>query len=323
MESANFSREGRAVIELERDALEQLAQRLDDSFDRACQMLMACSGRIVVSGMGKSGHIGRKIAATLASTGSPAFFVHPGEASHGDLGMILSGDVIVIISHSGETPEILTILPLIKRIGAKLIVLTGSSHSTIGQAADICLDVSVMREACPLNLTPTASTTTALAMGDALAVAILNERGFGATDFGDNHPGGILGRRALIYVRDIMHSQNRMPLVNCGTALPKALVEMSSKGLGMTGVVDKDGKLVGIFTDGDLRRALNQSINLYDTLIDEVMTAHPRTTSADALAAETVVAMREGSINGLFAINDAREPIGALNILDLVRAGIF
>ena len=171
MESANFSREGRAVIELERDALEQLAQRLDDSFDRACQMLMACSGRIVVSGMGKSGHIGRKIAATLASTGSPAFFVHPGEASHGDLGMILSGDVIVIISHSGETPEILTILPLIKRIGAKLIVLTGSSHSAIGQAADICLDVSVVREACPMNLTPTASTTTALAMGDALAVA--------------------------------------------------------------------------------------------------------------------------------------------------------
>ena len=324
MEPTDFLPEGRAVITLERDALDRLAQRLDHTFDLACQLLMSCTGRIVAVGMGKSGHIGSKIAATLASTGTPAFFVHPGEASHGDLGMIMSDDVVLIVSSSGETPEILTIVPTIRRIGAQIIALTGSCRSTIGKAADICVDVSVEQEACPLNLTPTTSTTAALALGDALAVAILKKRGFSVEEFGRNHPGGTLGRRSLVYVRDIMHCGALMPLVTRGTALPEALLEMSSKGLGMTGVVDRDsGKLEGIFTDGDLRRALNRSVDFYNCTIDDVMTPDPRTTCADVLAAEVVGKMREHSINGLFVVNSDHVPTGALNILDLIRAGIF
>jgi len=273
--------------------------------------------------MGKSGHIGGKIAATLASTGTPAFFVHPGEASHGDLGMITPGDLLVAISTSGETPEIITILPIIKRMGVPLIAITGFCKSELGTTADVCLDVAVEREACPHNLAPTASTTAALAMGDALAIAVLQSRGFSRKDFARSHPGGVLGRRLLLYVEDIMHSGEAIPLVKSNTLVSEALREMSAKGLGMTGVLDLDGKLIGIYTDGDLRRTLNQASNLAHQTIDDVMTPHPQTVSSRTLAAEVVDLMQQRSINGVFAVDEEGRPVGALNALDLIRAGIF
>ena len=273
--------------------------------------------------MGKSGHIGGKIAATLASTGTPAFFVHPGEASHGDLGMITPGDLVIAISNSGETPEILTLLPIIKRMGIPLIAMTGQAASTLGTTAVECLDTSVDKEACPHNLAPTASTTATLGMGDALAVAVLKSRGFSRDDFARSHPGGTLGRRLLIYVRDVMHTRRDMPLVASGCQLTTALEEMSAKGLGMTGIVNPEGHLIGIYTDGDVRRSINQSIDVKTTVIDQVMVSDPRSTTADALAAEVVQLMRQHSINGLFAVDPEQRPIGALNALDLMRAGIF
>ena len=323
MNKIDFTREGREVLSLESRALGQLADRLDAKFSRACELLLACEGRVIVVGMGKSGHIGGKIAATLASTGTPAFFVHPGEASHGDLGMITPGDLVIAISNSGETPEILALLPIIKRMGIPLIAMTGQAASTLGNTAVECLDTGVDKEACPHNLAPTASTTATLGMGDALAVAVLKSRGFSRDDFARSHPGGTLGRRLLIYVRDVMHTHDDMPLVTSGSQLTTALEEMSAKGLGMTGIVNAEGHLIGIYTDGDVRRSINQSIDVQTTVIDQVMVSDPRSTTADALAAEVVQLMRQHSINGLFAVDPEQRPIGALNALDLMRAGIF
>ena len=323
MNKIDFTREGREVLSLESRALGQLADRLDAGFSRACELLLACEGRVIVVGMGKSGHIGGKIAATLASTGTPAFFVHPGEASHGDLGMITPGDLVIAISNSGETPEILALLPIIKRMGIPLIAMTGQAASTLGNTAVECLDTSVDKEACPHNLAPTASTTATLGMGDALAVAVLKSRGFSRDDFARSHPGGTLGRRLLIYVRDVMHTHDDMPLVTSGSQLTTALEEMSAKGLGMTGIVNAEGHLIGIYTDGDVRRSINQSIDVQTTVIDQVMVSDPRSTTADTLAAEVVQLLRQHSINGLFAVDPEQRPIGALNALDLMRAGIF
>lgn len=314
---------GRSVIRLESGAVAMLADRLDQEFVRACEAILACQGRVVVVGMGKSGHIGGKIASTLASTGSPAFFVHPGEASHGDLGMITDQDLVIAISNSGETPELLTILPMIKRLGVPLIGITGKPDSTLAQQADISLDVAVDKEACPLNLAPTASTTATLAMGDALAIAVLQTRGLTREQFALSHPGGVIGKRLLLYVTDLMHSGDNMPLVTVGASIGSALLEMSSKGLGMTGVVDESGRLVGVYTDGDLRRTLSRDIDMRSAPIETVMTRDPVTTTPDTLAAEVLRLMRTRAINGLFIVDDQDKVLGALNMHDLLRAGVL
>ena len=321
--SASYEQLGREVIQLEAEALQTLAKRVDGQFAEACRLILACTGRVIVTGMGKSGHIGGKIAATLASTGTPSFFVHPGEASHGDVGMITTPDIVLAISNSGETEEILTILPIIKRMGVKLIALTGGLQSSLARQADAVLNAGVEKEACPHNLAPTASTTAALAIGDALAVALLKSRGFTREDFARAHPAGSLGRRLLLYVSDIMHTGTAIPRVAEGASLREALLEMTGKGLGMTGVVDRQGRLVGIFTDGDLRRALNRSVDVYNAKITEVMTQNPKTTRADRLAAETVQLMRSLKINGLFVVDENNRVLGALNMHDLFRAGVI
>ncbi|HEY5683665.1 MAG TPA: KpsF/GutQ family sugar-phosphate isomerase [Sulfuricaulis sp.] len=321
--SSSFEQLGREVIQLEAEALQTLAKRMDGQFAEACRLILACQGRVIVIGMGKSGHIGGKIAATLASTGTPAFFVHPGEASHGDLGMIMPIDIVLAISNSGETAEILTILPIIKRMGVKLISLVGKFESSLARQADAILFAGVDKEACPHNLAPTASTTAALAIGDALAVALLKSRGFTREDFARAHPAGSLGRRLLLYVGDIMHTGGAIPKVGEAASLREALLEMTGKSLGMTGVVDNQGALVGIFTDGDLRRVLNRGIDVYNVKITEVMTRNPKTTSADRLAAETVQLMRSLKINGLFVVDDKHHVLGALNMHDLFRAGVI
>ena len=313
---------GRAVIELEAEALSALVPRINEDFARACRLILGCTGRVVVTGMGKSGHIGGKIAATLASTGTPSFFVHPGEAQHGDLGMIQPIDVVIAISNSGETGEILTILPIIKRMGAKLIALTGNPKSSLAQQADAHLDAGVAKEACPLNLAPTSSTTAALALGDALAVALLKTRNFTPEDFARSHPGGKLGRRLLLYVRDVMHSGSRIPLVAESASLREALLEMTGKGLGMTGVLNADGKLAGIYTDGDLRRTLNKEVDVYNAKISDVMTRKPKTCRADQLAAEIVALMEKHNINSLMVVDADQRVLGALNMGDLLRAGV-
>jgi arabinose-5-phosphate isomerase len=321
--SSSFEQLGREVIQLEAEALQTLAKRMDGQFAEACRLILACQGRVIVIGMGKSGHIGGKIAATLASTGTPAFFVHPGEASHGDLGMIMPIDIVLAISNSGETAEILTILPIIKRMGVKLISLIGKIESSLARQADAILFAGVDKEACPHNLAPTASTTAALAIGDALAVALLKSRGFTREDFARAHPAGSLGRRLLLYIGDIMHTGTAIPKVSEAASLREALLEMTGKSLGMTGVVDSQGALVGIFTDGDLRRVLNRGIDVYNVKITEVMTRNPKTTSADRLAAETVQLMRSLKINGLFVVDDKNHVLGALNMHDLFRAGVI
>lgn len=313
---------GRAVVEAESRAIAELAGRIGDDFERACRLIMGCRGRVVVVGIGKSGHVAGKIASTLASTGTPAFFVHPGEASHGDLGMITPADLLIAASNSGETPEILTILPIIKRMGVKLVALCGSPGSTVARQSDVCLDVSVGKEACPLNLAPTTSTSTTLAMGDALAVAVLQSRGFTAEDFARSHPGGVLGRRLLLYVRDLMHSGTDVPLVHEDDVLRDALLEMSGKHLGMTGVVDAENRLVGLFTDGDLRRTLNRPVDLNQCPIRDVMTRDPVTVDGDMLAAEVITLMRTRAINGIFVVSEERRVEGALNMHDLLRAGV-
>ncbi len=313
---------GTAVVETEAAAVTALTARMDDDFIRACELMLACQGRIVVIGMGKSGHIGSKIAATLASTGSPAFFVHPGEASHGDLGMITPKDVVMAFSNSGETEEILTILPLIKRLGVPLIALTGNARSSLGKAADVHIDVSVEQEACPLGLAPTSSTTVSLVMGDALAVAMLEHRGFTAEDFARSHPGGRLGRRLLLLIRDIMHTADEVPSVNDDVLLVDALMEMSRKGLGMTAVVDEQGKLVGIFTDGDLRRAVDQGVDIYHIKVGDLMTRNGRTVGPDELAAEALHLMETYKVNALLVVDEHKHLVGALNMHDLLRAGV-
>lgn len=323
VDSAKFISSAKRAIEIERDAITQLIGRIDAPFAKACQILLDCKGRVVVTGMGKSGHIGKKIAATLASTGTPSFFVHPGEASHGDLGMITANDVVIAISNSGNTAEVVTILPLIKRMEAPLISMTGSNTSALAQEADANLDVSVELEACPLGLAPTSSTTATLVMGDALAIALLEARGFSAEDFAFSHPGGSLGRRLLLKVSDIMHSGDRIPAVNHNVLLSDALLEISEKGLGMTSVVDDNNNLCGLFTDGDLRRTIDKSVDIHKTRIDEVMTANCRTISADILAAEALAIMEDGKINGLIVVDDNQHVVGALNMHDLLKAGVI
>jgi len=314
---------GRAVLETEAQAILALKSRVDEPFITACQHMLQCEGRIVVTGMGKSGHIGNKIAATLASTGSPAFFVHPGEASHGDLGMITPKDVVLALSNSGETEEILTILPIIKRLGVPLITLTGNPASRLARAAEANIDVSVAKEACPLGLAPTASTTAALAMGDALAVALLESRGFTEEDFARSHPAGSLGRRLLLRIEDLMHTGDAVPKVAATATLSEALLEMSRKGLGMTTVVDTSGHVLGVFTDGDLRRLLDHGeVEIKRLTVGEVM--HPGCTSigADKLAAEALRLMDDKRINALPVTDGNGILVGALNMHDLLRAGV-
>lgn len=312
----------RQVLSIEAKAVEALIARLDDKFTSALQLILHCRGRVVVSGMGKSGHIARKIASTMASTGTPAFFVHPGEASHGDLGMITDHDVLIALSNSGESPELLTIVPIIKRRGAKLISMTGNPASTLAREADVHLDASVAQEACPLGLAPTASTTAALALGDALAIALLDARGFGAEDFARSHPGGALGRRLLVHVNDLMHSGDDLPKVPETALLTEALLEMSRKGLGMTAVVGDADCLIGLFTDGDLRRALDKTLDIRAARVAEVMTRNPRTIGPEKLAAEAVQMMDQHKINGLLVVDSDGRLVGALNMHDLLRAGV-
>jgi arabinose-5-phosphate isomerase len=313
------------VLATEAAAVAALEHRLDESFARACDLLLGCKGRIVVSGMGKSGHVGNKIAATLASTGSPSFFVHPAEAIHGDLGMITAGDVVLALSNSGETAELLTILPVIKRLDVPLIALTGNVTSTLSRYATVTLDVSVPEEACPLNLAPTASTTATLAMGDALAIAVLEARGFTEEDFARSHPGGSLGRRLLLHVEDVMRKGDDLPRVGPDALLREGLLEMSRKGLGMTTIVDAADHVLGIFTDGDLRRALDRQVDVHRTRMHEVMTVGGKVAEPRMLAAEAVHLMETYRITSLPVVNvdDDRRLVGALNVHDLLRAGVM
>ncbi|TCK07312.1 KpsF/GutQ family sugar-phosphate isomerase [Marinobacterium mangrovicola] len=323
MSDFDFLSAGTRTIELELDAVNSLLNHLDERFSRACELMLNCRGRIIVTGMGKSGHIGRKIAATLASTGTPSFFVHPGEASHGDLGMFTSEDVVLALSNSGETAEVVTILPLIKRMKAPLISMTAKPESTLSQAADVSLHIQVDREACPLGLAPTSSTTAQLVLGDALAIALLEARGFSAEDFAFSHPGGALGRRLLLLVDDIMHTDSEVPSVDINTSIRDALLEVTQKRLGMTAVTDTDGSLVGIFTDGDLRRTLDQEIDLKQSAISEVMTADCTTIRAGILAAEALQIMQSRSINALIVVDENKRPVGALNMHDMLKAGVI
>jgi len=313
----------RETLGIEARAVERASARLGDEFAAACRLCLATPGRVVVTGMGKSGHIASKIAATLASTGTPSFYMHPGEASHGDLGMITDQDTLLAISYSGETDEVVTILPLVKRMGARLLSMTGNPKSTLAKAADVHLDVGVTEEACPLNLAPTASTTATLAMGDALAVALLKSSGFTAEDFALSHPSGSLGKRLLLRVSDVMRSGEDVPAVAAGVSLSDGLMEMTSKGLGMTAIVDEQGKNLGIFTDGDLRRALDEGVDVHNTLIRELMNTDCKTTQADILAAEAVHILEENRITSLLVLDDDDRLVGALNIHDLFRAGIM
>lgn len=318
----NFIEIGRRTIQIEKDAIEALLPRIGENFSNACRLMLECRGRIVVVGMGKSGHIARKISATLASTGTPAFYVHPGEASHGDMGMITADDVVLAISNSGETTEVVTLLPLFKRMGAAVISMTGKSSSTLAQAAEVNLNTGVDKEACPLDLAPTSSTTTQLVMGDALAIALLEARGFTAEDFAFSHPGGALGRRLLLKVQDVMHEGNRIPMVKKGTRLGEALLEMTRKGLGMTSIIDDNNVVIGIFTDGDLRRALDHGVDPHNTTIDDVMTIKCTTITPEILAAEALKIMDDRKINALICVDEHRHAVGAINMHDLLKAGV-
>ncbi|AWH16776.1 D-arabinose 5-phosphate isomerase [Stenotrophomonas sp. ZAC14D2_NAIMI4_7] len=313
---------GQRVFEIEQQALQAVAGRLGEAFQQACQTILGSRGRVVATGMGKSGHVARKIAATLASTGTPAFYVHPGEAGHGDLGMITEDDVVLALSYSGESDEILMLLPVLKRQGNTLIAMTGRAQSSLASAADIHLDVSVPAEACPLALAPTSSTTASLVMGDALAVALLDARGFTADDFARSHPAGSLGRRLLLHITDVMHSGEDLPKVDADASLSEALMEMSRKRLGMTAVVDAQGVLIGLFTDGDLRRALDSALDVRTARIADIMTRSPRTIGADQLAVEAARLMETHKINGLIVVDDQGRAVGALNIHDLLRARV-
>ncbi len=321
--STDFCAIGHKVLEIETKALADLHRYIDQSFSQACQLMMDCQGRVVVIGMGKSGHIGNKIAATLASTGTPAFFVHPGEASHGDLGMITDKDIVLALSNSGETDEVIKLLPVLKRIGISIIAVTGNPQSTLARLAEVHLCVKVEQEACPLGLAPTASTTAALAMGDALAVALLEARGFSADDFALSHPGGSLGRRLLLRIADVMHKYEQIPLVSAHASIKQALLEISAKGLGMTGIQAADGSLAGIFTDGDLRRILDLRVDIHQTSIAEVMTKNCITAKAEMLAAEALKIMETKKINSLLVVDADNIVIGAFNMHDLLRAGVL
>jgi len=322
LETNKFKELGLAVVQTEMSAISALTARIDDDFVKACRLMLDCKGRVVVIGMGKSGHIGSKVAATLASTGTPAFFVHPGEASHGDLGMITEKDTVLALSNSGETEEILIILPIIKRLGIPLISLTGSPESSLARGATVHIDVSVEQEACPLGLAPTASTTACLVMGDALAVALLEGRGFTADDFARSHPGGRLGRRLLLLISDVMATGDAIPAVAQHATLSAGLLEMSKKGLGMTAVIDDHDHVIGIFTDGDLRRKLDQGIDVHTAIMTDVMTQSLKTIKSDILAAEALQIMESRKINGLLIVNEQGKLEGAVNMHHLLKAGV-
>lgn len=319
----NFCKLGLAVIETEAQAVFELAQRIDEHFEAACELLLACKGRIVVTGMGKSGHIGKKIAATLSSTGTPAFFMHPGEASHGDLGMITRQDTVLAISNSGNTHEIITLLPLLKRLEIPVIALTGNPESALAKVATVNLDISIRQEACPLGLAPTTSTTVSLVMGDALAIALLQVRGFSAEDFALSHPGGALGKRLLLRVDDIWHQGEQLPLVNENATIREALIEVTAKKLGMTCVIDAKGYLLGVYTDGDIRRTLNLEHDINTTPLKDVMTRNCRTIHSGTLAAEALALMQKYSITSLVVIDEANRPMAVVHLHDLLRAGVF
>ncbi|TYT26919.1 KpsF/GutQ family sugar-phosphate isomerase [Luteimonas viscosa] len=314
---------GRRVFEVEMRGLEAVCARIDGAFSRACERILGAQGRVVCTGMGKSGHVARKIAATLASTGTPAFYMHPGEAGHGDLGMVTDADILLAVSYSGETDEILMLLPVLKRQGNAMLAMTGRPGSALAQAADVHLDISVPEEACPLHLAPTASTTAAMAMGDALAVALLEARGFTADDFARSHPAGALGRRLLLHIADVMHTGDDVPRVPADASLGEALLEMSRKRLGVTAVVDDAGRLLGLFTDGDLRRTLgDRRVDVHATAIGDVMTRDPVTIGSDALAVEAARLMETRKINALLVLDRDRRVVGALNVHDLLRARV-
>ncbi|CEG56341.1 D-arabinose 5-phosphate isomerase [Legionella fallonii LLAP-10] len=319
----NFCTLGLAVIETEAQAVFELTQRIDSNFEKACELLLACKGRIVVTGMGKSGHIANKLAATFSSTGSPAFFMHPGEASHGDLGMITRQDTVVAISHSGNTHEIVTLLPLLKRLEVPLIALTGNVESILAKTADVNLDVSIKQEACPLGLAPTTSTTVSLVMGDALAIALLQARGFSAEDFALSHPGGSLGKRLLLHIDELYHTGEQLPLTNQNATISEALIEVTDKKLGMTCVIDNHGYLVGVYTDGDVRRTLTRQFDINTTQLKEVMTQNARTISKGMLAAEALAIMQKYSITSLVVTDDDNRPHAVLHLHDLLKAGVF
>ena len=314
---------GRRVFEIEAQALAAVAARINGDFTAACELILACRGRVVCTGMGKSGHIARKIAATLASTGTPAFYVHPGEAAHGDLGMITDADIVLALSYSGESDEVLTVLPVLKRQGNRVIAMTGRSSSSMAREADVHLDVSVPAEACPLALAPTSSTTASLVMGDALAVALLEARGFTSDDFARSHPAGALGRRLLLHISDVMHTGEDIPQVPADATISQALVEISRKRLGLTAVVDNAGCLLGLFTDGDLRRTLDDAdVDVRSTRIETVMTRSPRTITPNALAVEAAQLMEAHKIGGLIVVDGDNRVVGALNVHDLLRARV-
>ncbi|MDI9818351.1 MULTISPECIES: KpsF/GutQ family sugar-phosphate isomerase [unclassified Legionella] len=319
----NFCKLGLAVIETEAQAIFDLTQRIDERFDSACELLLACTGRVVVTGMGKSGHIGSKIAATLSSTGTPSFFMHPGEASHGDLGMITRHDTVLAISNSGLTNEIVTLLPLLKRLEVPLITLTGNSESTLAKAADVNLDISIRQEACPLGLAPTTSTTVSLVMGDALAIALLQARGFSAEDFALAHPGGALGKRLLLRIDELWHEGEQLPIVSDRSTIGEALIEVTAKKLGMTCVVDSQGHLAGVYTDGDIRRTLTQNFDIHTTPLTAVISNHCKTVKKGLLAAEALTIMQKHSITSLVVVDDTYRPIAVVHLHDLLRAGVF
>lgn len=319
----NFCTYGLAVIETEAQAVFELTQRIDSRFEQACELLLGCKGRIVVTGMGKSGHIANKMAATFSSTGSPAFFMHPGEASHGDLGMITRQDIVIAISNSGNTNELVTLLPLFKRMDIPLITLTGNMESTLAQASDICLDVSIRHEACPLGLAPTTSTTVALVMGDALAVALLQARGFSAEDFALSHPGGSLGKQLLLRIDELVHQGEQLPVINEHATISEALIEVTNKKLGMTCVVDNHGQLLGVYTDGDIRRTLTSQYDIHTTPLKAVMTKNCRTIKSGMLAAEALAIMQKYTITSLVVVDDDNIPHAVLHLHDLLKAGVF
>ena len=321
-DSALMTMAAQRTIKMESAAVIALEQRIDSDFIKTCELILHCKGRTIVTGMGKSGHIGNKIAATLASTGTPSFFVHPGEASHGDLGMITKDDVVICISNSGSSAEIVTLLPMLKRMNIPLISMTGNPESTLAEAASAKLDISITSEACPLDLAPTSSTTVTLVMGDALAIALLEARGFTAEDFAFSHPGGALGRKLLLRIEDIMHAEQEVPFVKQGQTISDAIVVMTEKGFGMTTVVDTDNRLLGIFTDGDVRRCVDQKQNFAEQPIESVMTANPKTIHKDILAAEALSIMEKNTITALVVEDDLHHPIGVVHMHDILRAGV-
>jgi arabinose-5-phosphate isomerase len=318
-----FKQSALKVLSIEQQAIAQLTQYIDQSFEQTCELLLSCKGKVIVSGMGKSGHIGNKISATLASTGTPAFFMHPAEANHGDLGMLTEQDILLAISNSGETSELLALIPVVKRLGVPLIAMTSNANSTLGKFADINLCIKVEKEACSLGLAPTSSTTATLVMGDALAVALLDARGFTTDDFALSHPGGSLGKKLLLSLADIMVQGPALPLISPEQTLRQALVEISQKALGMTGIVDVTGQLIGIFTDGDLRRVLDDKIDVHKTEIQQIMTINSITAHSDMLAAEVLKLMQQHKINSLFVTNSEGKPIGAINMQILLQSGII